>query len=166
MNEVLDLLEYCNQYDFDLIVIKFAGDFEGEKFYDIKQLDAHAIETITSKYNYFSLFSLYDDYSIKPRKCWSITYFCNLLVRSNGDVFLCTVSPYTDKNTIGINNNKLRDIWGSSSHFKIINKLNRDMLNGICNISICRHYRYNWALEKYFAKRITKSSGHSSPVLL
>jgi MoaA/NifB/PqqE/SkfB family radical SAM enzyme len=156
--QVKEYMNFCHQMGFDLIVIKLAGNFElGQNvalnqeqkkelreliysspvihFYP-EQLDAIATEDNATELEL-------------PQKCWIIEHGLYALIRSNGDVFLCVASPYTAANSIGnVNYASFKEIWTGAEHREIKNKLHRDMRLGKCNLSVCRHMRYNFLLDE------------------
>lgn len=153
--EVPALFEYCVNFGFDIIVVKLSGNFEEEQDVTLKEVEVDqlykAVLNISENYKDYHYI---DSIMIEPQKnyrideCWAVELRTNMLVRPNGDVFLCIVSPNSDLNSIGnINESPVQKIWNSDKHIEIISKLSSDMKCGVCNLDICRLYRYNYYLQ-------------------
>jgi len=155
---IKEYLKFCHEMDFDLVVIKLAGNFEPgqhvsldqEQKKELRELiyESSVIGEYPKKLDAIST----DDNSTEidlPRKCWVVEYGLYMLIRSNGDVFPCVASPYTRENSIGnLNQDTLESIWNSKKHRAIKDKLSQDMQSCRCNLNVCRHMRYNVLLDK------------------
>lgn len=165
---IQEYLKFCHQMGFDLIVVKLAGNFEKDQDVSLNQNQKQELRQliygspIINKYPEYLDAIATDDNSVElglPEKCWVVEYGMYMLIRSNGDVFPCVTSPYTADNRIGnIYDRSLEEMWEQPAHLKIKNKLHADMKSSKCNLSICRHMRYNFLLdEKISSSKDVKS---------
>lgn len=154
-----EMFGYCDSMGFDMIVVKLAANFENEQDVELNTEEYARVKDdvayLRDKFGYrfvvdTTTMSPEDRIGYVPEKCWTVEYKTNILFRSNGDVFLCTVSPCSDENAIGnVNEREIADIWNGPRHHDIIAKLSGDMVACGCRNAICRHYRYNYFIEMY-----------------
>lgn len=92
-----------------------------------------------------------------------------MLIRSNGNVFLCVASPFVAKNSIGnIYQSTLSSMWNSPNRQKIINKLTHDMKVKVCKLGVCRGLRYNCLIQQKLnnSKTLAKDDFIKEPTLI
>ena len=151
-------LEFCSDFDFDLLIIKLAGNFEMGQDVELTEVEKCELSELLVTSPFVKKYrAKLDGITVGsntmelplPEKCWTIELGLYVLVRSNGDVFPCVVSPYTPENRLGnIYKTSLQEMWESQHHRKIKSKLHRDMVMGACKLNICRHLRYNFVIAE------------------
>lgn len=152
-----EYLEFCTRLGFDVVVIKLAGNFEQGQDVELDEKQKEEVKSILATSPFAALYAARidaiatSDNTVEiplPEKCWVVELGLYLLVRSNGDLFPCVASPFTRENRMGnLYDYNLSEIWGSDAHQEIRSKLHRDMKNGKCKLTVCRHLRYNYAIQ-------------------
>ncbi len=155
--EVGQYLQFCAQMGFDVVVIKVAGNFEPGQDVALNSSQKQELRELINNSPFVAQYShqldaiATEDNVIEfdmPGKCWVVEHGLYMLIRSNGDVFPCVVSPNSSANKIGnVNEANIDEIWGSTEHIRIQEKLHDDMLSCKCDLGICRHMRYNFLLD-------------------
>ncbi len=173
-------LEFCVKLGFDLVVIKLAGNYELDQDVELTNDQKQELRKILHQSPFLSQYPAYfDAIATKdntneislPDKCWLIEQGLYTLIRSNGDVFLCVTSPYTQENRIGnLFEQDLEEIWNNLCHERVKKKLHTDMRTEKCKLHICRHLRYSFLIEDAIKnKKYEKSKNlkrHREPKLL
>ncbi|OGT06123.1 MAG: hypothetical protein A2X78_02000 [Gammaproteobacteria bacterium GWE2_37_16] len=155
---VRDYLQFCMQMDFDVVIIKLAGNFEPDQNVALNLNQKQKLRELiynSPAINYYPAqidAIVTNDNSVELQlsdKCWAIEYGLYMLIRSNGDVFPCVASTCDTMNSIGnVYDRHIEEIWESVKHKAVKKKLHLDMKSCKCNLNVCRHMRYNLLLDK------------------
>ncbi|MCP1161331.1 radical SAM protein [Bacillus infantis] len=83
-------------------------------------------------------------------QCWTIQLGHNLLISTLGEVYIEIPYGANKEYCIGnLNDQTMKEIWGSEKHLSVINSLNARMQSNGCDLRMCRHHKYNKVLDSY-----------------
>lgn len=156
--EIPSYLQFCIEVGFDVINVKLAGNFEPGQDLELAEEQKCSLRNLLLSSAACGVYpALLDaiatrDNTIEhtmPKRCWTIDLGLYALIRSNGDVYPCVVSPYSGANRMGnVYEDALGNIWEGDGHRRIRTKLHQDMRTAICNLKVCRHFRYNLVIQE------------------
>lgn len=94
-----------------------------------------------------------------PSRCWVAELGLYATTEPDGRVFLC--SQWCSDNSVcigNINENTLREIWGTEKHNSIIKELSHRAMCKKCDFRLCRHYSTNVAIDLLYKGYIDPST--------
>lgn len=118
-------------------------------------------ETDLSEEIIFNILGLQDKFRndtvvINPTLCWNIVLGLIVNLDTNGEVFLCNPRIGMESFSIGnINSTNLKSLWNGTTHVDVVKKTYKTFDKGDCNLSKCRHFRVDQAIEQFLEGKIT-----------
>lgn len=149
------VLSYLKNFHADTIVIKLAQNFTKcvKSSVNVETVrNIIAKHSITKRYHYI-IDNLSDeiDGMCPPSKCYIANSGLYALVRADGNVFPCIASAYDVRNAlfnIGSDYNNFRT-------FKKQDYYDNLMVDKLCPVYACRHYRFNYIIDKFSDSNMT-----------
>lgn len=158
IKDIYNYLNYISQFPVKTVILKFEQNFLKNQRVDHNNLIQQVANLIpnhiiSSKYQrIFSTF--YDIMNIPdfPNRCYIVEQNFYALIRENGDIFPCVASTYDNNNSIGnVKMMPIDQLYDSEIFDR--NKFTSNMLEKKCPLYACRHYRFNYILEKKCCKK-------------
>ncbi|WHX50781.1 radical SAM/SPASM domain-containing protein [Paenibacillus woosongensis] len=158
-----EIYKFYKEMGVEYIFMRCVNNFEEGQDVELSDLQKEELESLVRRkmdigeeYVEDFLKSLLPPKNMEPASnCWTVKMGHNLLISTLGE---CSIEiPYGAKKEFcigNVNNQSIKDIWGSEQHLEVINKLNHQMRNHGCDLRMCRHHKYNKIMDQYLNNEI------------
>ncbi len=158
---VNEIYSYLKSFDFDYTFLRLANNYEENNDVELTDLMKNDMKNIIIEKMQLNdkeaiinqLFS--SNQEMKANKCWTLDLNHNAIISTDGNVYICSPSQGNLEYSIGnVNEKPLKEIWNSSKHQEVRDKLHEAMRTGKCFIGACRHNKFNLTIDEYLNNRL------------
>lgn len=151
---IAEIVDFYKRLQVDNILLRCVGNFEEGQDVELngkQQLElGRILKAMTLKKEQISsIIGKPIHLPPRPSRCWIAVLQYTAGIDPDGEVYICSPWSFKEYSIGNVNNEKFSKIWGSCRHQKVVEKLNFNLLHGMCNPLTCRHYYSNIAIDAY-----------------